>query len=172
MDFVIASDIHGSETALKAVLDYMDQNSIDHLVTLGDLLYHGPRNPLPAGHNPLACIDLLNARAANITAVRGNCDAEVDQMVLNFPMMPDYVILEDEHLRLFLTHGHVYGPDNLPKLPEGAKPWAFCSGHTHVKVLEERDGILFVNPGSTSLPKDGSASFAAYRDGKFEFVLI
>lgn len=172
MNLVIASDIHGSATRLKAVLDYMDANGFDHLVTLGDLLYHGPRNPLPEGHNPMECMDLLNARAANITAVRGNCDAEVDQMVLDFPCMPDYVILEDDHMRLFLTHGHIYNADNMPKLPAGEKPWAFCSGHTHVKVLEERNGITFMNPGSTSLPKDGSASFATYRDGVFEFVEI
>ena len=130
---------------------------------LGDLLYHGPRNPLPEGHDPMRVAELLNATRGQIIAVRGNCDAEVDQMVLDFPCMGDFAELDDAGHKLFFTHGHVYSPDEHPALSAGD---FFFSGHTHVKTSDVRDGITYVNPGSTSLPKDGSRSFAVYEDGK------
>ena len=168
MEIALVSDIHGSAKGLQSVLEVMDKEGIEKLVLLGDILYHGPRNPLPPGHDPQLCFALLNDRASHITAVRGNCDAEVDQMVLSFPCMADYILMEDEYYRFFLTHGHVYGPDRLPPLPAGEKPWVFCSGHTHVKVDCLKDGVRYINPGSVSLPKDGSASFMIYREGSFE----
>ena len=138
----------------------------DRIVLLGDLLYHGPRNNLPEGYAPREVAAVLNAWAGRIVAVRGNCDAEVDQMVLDFPCMADHALIEADGHLLYLTHGHLAGkaPDDPPPLAAGS---AFLSGHTHVKTLDERGGVLFVNPGSTSIPKDGSASYAVYDRGFF-----
>lgn len=166
MKLVIASDIHGSAEAAKRLAARIEREQPDRIVLLGDLLYHGPRNPLPDGYDPMAVAGILNGWKDRIVAVRGNCDSEVDQMVLDFPCRSDYALIEVEGHLLYATHGHVPGatPDDLPTLARGS---AFLSGHTHVKRLELRDGIVMLNPGSTSLPKDGAASYAAYSDGVF-----
>ena len=166
MKFVIASDLHGAAPAVRKLIGRIEAESPDHVLLLGDLLYHGPRNDLPEGYAPKEVLAMLNAMASRIIAVRGNCDAEVDQMVLDFPCMADCAqVFADGHL-LHLTHGHLPGnnPDNAPTLPAGS---ALLTGHTHVKRLEQVDGILLVNPGSTSIPKDGSASYAVFEDGMF-----
>ena len=166
MKLLIASDIHGSAFWCEKLIGALESESPDKLILLGDLLYHGPRNPLPEGYEPPAVARMLNGVKENIVAVRGNCDSEVDQMVLEFPCLADYAIVLDEHARtLFCTHGHVHAPDNPPALPAGS---AFLSGHTHVKTNDVRDGITFVNPGSVSLPKDGTHSYAVYENGGFE----
>lgn len=167
MKLLIASDLHGAAPAVRALVARVEAEAPDRVVLLGDLLYHGPRNDLPEGYAPKEVIGLLNGLAGKIVAVRGNCDAEVDQMVLDFPCMADYALVEVDGHELYLTHGHLPGmsPDDAPALAPGS---AFLSGHTHVKTLDERDGVLFVNPGSTSIPKDGSASYAVYEDGTFE----
>lgn len=159
MKLVIASDLHGSATAVRTLATRIEEESPDHVVLLGDLLYHGPRNDLPEGYAPREVAAALNGMAGRIIAVRGNCDAEVDQMVLDFPCMADYALVEADGHGLFLTHGHL----DLAQRP--APGSALLSGHTHVKTLDKRDGVLFVNPGSTSLPKDGSASYAVYENG-------
>lgn len=166
MKLLIASDLHGSATAVRALAECVEAESPDRIVLLGDLLYHGPRNDLPQGYAPKEVARMLNAWADRVLAVRGNCDAEVDQMVLDFSCMADYASVEADGHLLYATHGHLAGktPDNAPVLPTGS---AFLSGHTHVKTLDERDGVLFVNPGSTSIPKDGSASYAVYDRGTF-----
>ncbi|MEC4175590.1 phosphodiesterase [Adlercreutzia sp. R7] len=164
MKLIIASDIHGCAPACRSLLDHARREQPDRLVLLGDLLYHGPRNALPAGYDPAAVAVMLNEAPWPITAVRGNCDAEVDQMVLNFPCRDTSAVVVDGPRTLFCTHGHVLSPDEHPAL--GARA-ALLSGHTHAKTLDERDGILYVNPGSPSIPKDGSASFAVYEDGVF-----
>lgn len=161
MKLLIASDLHGAAPAVRALVARVEAEAPDRVVLLGDLLYHGPRNDLPEGYAPKEVIGLLNGLAASIVAVRGNCDAEVDQMVLDFPCMADYALVEADGHELYLTHGHL---DLAPQLRPGS---AFLSGHTHVKTLDERDGVLFVNPGSTSIPKDGSASYAVYEHGTF-----
>lgn len=166
MKLVIASDIHGSAQWCKALLQQAETFNPDALVLLGDLLYHGPRNPLPGGHGPGSVAEMLNAWAPRIIAVRGNCDAEIDQVMLDFPCMADYAQIFDGSRRIFLTHGHLWSPDHLPPLPEGS---VFLSGHTHVKADKTIDGIRCVNPGSTSLPKDGTRSFCTYDDGVFSF---
>lgn len=166
MKLLFASDLHGSATALHSLARRVEEEVPDRIVLLGDLLYHGPRNNLPLGYAPKEVIPILNSWSDRIVAVRGNCDAEVDQMVLAFPCRSDYALLEvDGHL-LFLTHGHIAGmtPDNPPVLAAGS---AYISGHTHVKTLEQRNGKLFVNPGSVSIPKDNSASYATYDKGQF-----
>lgn len=161
MKLLIASDLHGSATAVRALVDRAEAESPDRIVLLGDVLYHGPRNDLPEGYAPKEAFALLNGLATRIVAVRGNCDAEVDQMVLDFPCLADYALVEADGHLLYLTHGHL---DLTPQLNPGS---AFLSGHTHVKTLVERDGVLFVNPGSPSLPKDGVASYAVYERGAF-----
>jgi len=165
MKYVIASDIHGSRTWCERLVSAIQAEQPDQIILLGDLLYHGPRNPLPDGYAPVDVADLLNPLADRIIAMRGNCDSEVDQMMLEFPCLADYALVVDGTRKLFCTHGHVFTPDAPPRLPQGS---LFLSGHTHVKVNEGRDGLWFVNPGSVSLPKDGSHSYAVYRDGGVE----
>ncbi len=164
MNAIIASDIHGSATAFAELEKQIEMLGADKLVLLGDILYHGPRNDLPKGYAPKALIARLNAYAAIITCVRGNCDAEVDQMVLDFPIMSEYSQTEINGHAFFLAHGHrpKQTESDLPHLP--AKT-IFASGHTHKKRLDivnnpVDDPIVVLNPGSTSIPKDGIASFA------------
>ena len=166
MKLLIASDLHGAAPAVRALVDRIEAEAPDRIVLLGDLLYHGPRNDLPEGYAPKEVVAVLNGLAKSIVAVRGNCDAEVDQMVLDFPCMADYALVEVDGRKLYLSHGHLPGKshDDPPALAPGS---AFLSGHTHAKTLDERDGVLFVNPGSTSIPKDGSASYAVYEHGAF-----
>lgn len=177
MKYLICSDIHGSAERCQKVLDQFTSLKCDKIIILGDILYHGPRNPLPEGHNPKAVVEMLNSVADKIIACRGNCDAEVDQMVLKFQIMSDYIQLIDEGIILFCTHGHVYAPKladgNQPKGTETANktpiipvPSVIFYGHTHVPVLEKNSsGILVCNPGSTSLPKDNSEpGFAIYEN--------
>ncbi|OUO88930.1 YfcE family phosphodiesterase [Gordonibacter sp. An230] len=171
MKLLIASDLHGSAPAVRALAARIEAEAPDRIALLGDLLYHGPRNDLPAGYAPKEVVGLLNDLADRIVAVRGNCDAEVDQMVLGFPCMADYALVEADGHLLYLTHGHLPGktPADPPALPPRS---AFLSGHTHVKTLEERNGLLLVNPGSTSIPKDDSASYAVYDDGRFSLKTL
>lgn len=152
MKIFFISDIHGSLYYLNKAIDRFNEEAASYIVILGDELYHGPRNPLPEGYDPKGCISLLNKYSDKIIAVRGNCDAEVEEMVLNFPLSSTYSNLLCNGRRLFLTHGHVYGTENIPKLSEGD---VFMYGHTHVPVAYKKDGITIINPGSISLPKDG-----------------
>lgn len=189
MKLLIASDIHGSATWCRKLIDAIEAESPDRVVLLGDLLYHGPRNDLPDGYAPKEVAAMLNGISEQILAVRGNCEAEVDQMMLDFPCLADYtVVLDAEHntannassLReLFCTHGHVYGPglhnsvNNLPQLPDKS---IVLYGHTHIKVNEtlsvaQRELRVF-NPGSVSIPKDGSHSYGIYEDGELRHVVL
>lgn len=171
MKLVIASDIHGSAYWCERLMEEIDREAPDKVVLLGDILYHGPRNDLPRDYAPKRVLAMLNPLASRIVAVRGNCEAEVDQMVLDFPCMADYAVLMDGDRQLYLTHGHLWNPDNLPPLPDGG---AFLYGHTHVKQDEDvpnpHGGVVrCINPGSVSIPKDGSNSFIVYEDGAFDF---
>ena len=166
MKFVIASDLHGAAPAVRALMERIDRETPDRVLLLGDLLYHGPRNDLPEGYAPKEVLAALNGIAERIVAVRGNCDAEVDQMVLDFPCLSDFSqVWADGHL-LHLSHGHLAGnsPDRPPALPQGS---ALLTGHTHIKRLELVDDVMYVTPGSTSIPKDGCASYAVYENGAF-----
>ena len=182
MKLVIASDIHGAADACARLMAAIEQESPDRIVLLGDLLYHGPRNDLPADYAPKRVIEMLNSIADRVIAVRGNCEAEVDQMVLAFPCMADQNVLLDPNApggpyTLFLTHGHIYGPgyhnsvDAWPALPARS---ALVYGHTHIKVSEknEKRGAWVFNPGSVGIPKDGSASYGVYENGSFEHRLL
>ena len=169
MKLVIASDIHGSARWCRALVDLVEKEQPDKLILLGDLLYHGPRNDLPEEYAPKQVIPMLSALADRILAVRGNCEAEVDQMVLPFPCMADYAQLLVDGKTFCLTHGHHLSPKNLPPLPEGS---VFLSGHTHVKRDETIGGIRCLNPGSVSIPKDGSHSCLILENGEFKFVIL
>ena len=166
MKLLIASDIHGSAYWCEKLMALAESDQPDKLVLLGDLLYHGPRNDLPRDYAPKKVIPMLSAWKDKIIAVRGNCEAEVDQMVLPFPCLADFSQLLVDDKCLYLTHGHHANPENLPPLPEGS---IFLSGHTHVKIDEVHNGIRCLNPGSVSIPKDGSHSCLLYEDGVFTF---
>ena len=169
MKLVIASDIHGSAFWCRKLLEVVEEVKPDKLLLLGDLLYHGPRNDLPREYAPKQVIPMLSKHKDIILAVRGNCEAEVDQMVLPFPCMADYALLSCDSRELYLTHGHHFGPENLPNVPEGT---VLLSGHTHVKMDECRNGIRCVNPGSVSIPKDGSHSCVVWNDGDISFRIL
>lgn len=153
MKLMIASDLHGSAYYVQKLMDACAAEQPDRLLLLGDLLYHGPRNALPRDYDCMAVAGMLNAVKDRIAAVRGNCDCEVDQMVLQFPMLADYALLEAEGLTLYATHGHIWNEENVPPMPPGA---VLLNGHFHVPVCREHEGYLYLNPGSVSIPKDGS----------------
>jgi len=167
MKFLIASDLHGDLAATERLLQVMETEKADRLVLLGDLLYHGPRNDLPAAYNPKGVIAALNGIKENILAVRGNCDTEVDQMVLHFPVLADYAVLALPHNRLaYLTHGHRYNEEN--PMPMGEKDW-MLHGHTHIAGATKCvGGQICLNPGSISMPKGGTApSYLLLEDDSF-----
>ena len=169
MKLLIASDIHGSAYWCRKLCDLMEAENPDKLILLGDLLYHGPRNDLPRDYAPKQVIPMLSQYADKIIAVRGNCEAEVDQMVLPFPCMAEFCQLLVEGRTFYLTHGHHANPDNLPPLPDGS---IFLSGHTHVKIDDVRGGIRCLNPGSVSIPKDGSHSCLIFDQNEFIFRIL
>ena len=166
MKLIIASDIHGSAYWCAKLVELIEAEQPDRILLLGDLLYHGPRNDLPRDYAPKQVIPMLSKFKDIIIAVRGNCEAEVDQMVLPFPCLADFSQLYADGKLLYLTHGHHHSPDNLPPLKEGS---IFLSGHTHVKLDEVRNGIRCLNPGSVSIPKDGSHSCLVFENGEFRF---
>ena len=153
MKIMVASDIHGSALYCRRMLERFDEEGADKLLLLGDLLYHGPRNPLPEEYNPKAVAEMLNARKQQILCVRGNCDGEVDQMMREFPIMADYCILSVGSRMVFATHGHHHNENSLPMLQEGD---ILLHGHTHIPVLEDRGDYNLANPGAVTLPKQNS----------------
>ena len=166
MKLLIASDIHGSALFCRQLLDRVEAENPDKLLLLGDLLYHGPRNDLPQGYRPKEVITMLSGLKDRILAVRGNCEAEVDQMVLPFPCMADYALVQAEpDLTLFATHGHHYNLDNPPLLKAGD---VLLHGHTHVPAKDGSLGFWYLNPGSVAIPKEGSVhSYMTLENGVF-----
>lgn len=170
MKLMFASDIHGSLPATERVLEQFTQSGAQWLVILGDVLNHGPRNALPEGYAPAQVADLLNTQAGRIIAVRGNCDSEVDQMLLHFPMTAPWQQILMENQRLFLTHGHLFGPENLPALNTGD---VLVYGHTHLPVAEKRGEVYHFNPGSVSIPKGGfKASYGILDDNVLRVIAL
>ena len=153
MKMFFISDIHGSHFYLKKALERFEEEGADYLVILGDILYHGARNPLPLEYDPKRVIELINKYADKIIAVRGNCDSEVDEMVLDFPIMASYSNIIYKGRRIFLSHGHIYNEGNMPKLNKGD---VFIYGHFHIPRAEKKDDIFLINPGSITLPKENS----------------
>ena len=169
MKLLIASDIHGSAYWCGKLMDLIQEENPDRVVLLGDLLYHGPRNDLPRDYAPKQVIPMLSEIQEKIVAVRGNCEAEVDQMVLPFPCLADYAQLLVDGKIFHLSHGHHQNPEHLPPLPQGS---VFLFGHTHVKLDRQVNGIRCLNSGSVSIPKDGSHSCLIYENGKFSFKIL
>jgi putative phosphoesterase len=164
---MIASDIHGSAYYCEKMLRAYEHEQADKLLLLGDLLYHGPRNELPEEYQPKKVIDMLNGMRQHILCVRGNCDAEVDQMVLQFPILAEYCILYAESRMIFATHGHHYNKDNLPPLQQGD---ILLYGHTHVPVCAAGEDRICMNPGSVSIPKENSRhGYMLMNGGLFEW---
>ena len=154
MKWMIASDLHGSAYYCRKMLEAFEREGADRLFLLGDLLYHGPRNDLPREYAPKEVIPLLNGKKEKLLCVRGNCDAEVDQMVLEFPVLADYAVLPVGQRLIYATHGHIYHVKNLPLLAPGD---VLLHGHTHVPAWTEfGQGNLYLNPGSVSIPKENS----------------
>ncbi len=167
MKYFIASDIHGSAYFARKLLECFDIERADRLVLLGDILYHGPRNDLPEGYAPKEVISLLNERKNSILCVRGNCDTEVDQMVLEFPILADYAIIELGDRMIFATHGHSFNEDTLPPLRDGD---ILLHGHTHVPKCVEHENYIYMNPGSVSIPKENSHhGYMTLENGVFEW---
>ncbi|MCI8275042.1 MAG: phosphodiesterase [Lachnospiraceae bacterium] len=165
MRLMIASDIHGSAYYCKKMLERYREEGAERLLLLGDLLYHGPRNDLPREYAPKEVISMLNEAKEELLCVRGNCDAQVDQMVLQFPILADSMILYLDGRTIYATHGHVYNEEKLPPLKKGD---ILLHGHTHVQAMEDRGDYIYLNPGSVSIPKNGNEnSYMVYEDGSF-----
>lgn len=172
MKIMIASDLHGDADCVRALLSAYKKSGAEQLVLLGDILYHGPRNDLPAGYRPKEVIELLSKLKRAPICVRGNCDAEVDQMVLPFPILAEYAFFEWDGVRVFATHGHHHSPENLPPMLKRGD--AFLYGHTHLyEARRDKGGILLLNPGSVSLPKGGNGkTYMLYEDRRFSIVAL
>lgn len=165
MKWMIASDIHGSAAYCEKLLAAFGREQADRLLLLGDLLYHGPRNDLPQGYAPKEVIAQLSEVKDKVFCVRGNCEAEVDQMVLPFPVLADYCLLEQKGCVVFATHGHHYNLENPPLLQPGD---VLLHGHTHIPAKDNSLGFWYLNPGSVSIPKENSPhSYMTLEDGQF-----
>ena len=154
MKWMAASDIHGSAYYCRRMLEAYEREHADRLLLLGDILYHGPRNDLPRDYDPRKVIAMLNERKREIICVRGNCDTEVDQMVLEFPIMADYCILDMGMSLVYASHGHIYGEDAPPPLARGD---ILLCGHTHIPKCNVHKNFIYMNPGSVSIPKENSS---------------
>ena len=165
MKLLIASDLHGSALCCRLLLDAFRREKADRLVLLGDLLYHGPRNELPEEYDTMAVTALLNSMAGQLFCVRGNCDTEVDQMVLKFPVLSDSAVIFADGHTFFLSHGHRFNPETLPPLKKGD---VLINGHTHIPRAAVVDGIHCLNDGSAALPKENSPhTYMVYENGVF-----
>lgn len=165
MKWFIASDIHGSAYYCERLLNCFKSENADRILLLGDILYHGPRNDLPREYAPKSVIQMLNEHKEKILCVRGNCDAEVDQMVLDFPVLADYAVLDAGKHLIYATHGHIYNEKNLPPLCDGD---ILLHGHTHIPKCVAKENYVYMNPGSISIPKDDSwHGYMTFENGAF-----
>ena len=165
MKILIASDIHGSAHYCQKLLAALDREKAQRMILLGDILYHGPRNDLPVEYAPKEVIAMLNPLKDRICSIRGNCEAEVDQMVLDFPVLADYCLIPAGQHMIFCTHGHIYNENNLPPMMPGD---SLLYGHTHIPRAELCKDKWMLNPGSVSIPKDGNPpSYAVLENGVF-----
>ena len=165
MKWLIASDIHGSNFYCGKLLEAYKNEKADRLLLLGDILYHGPRNDLPEEYAPKSVISMLNEMKNEILCVRGNCDTEVDQMVLEFPIMAEYALISQNERVIFATHGHHFNLSSLPPLKKGD---ILLHGHTHISVCDTSGDIIYLNPGSVSIPKGGTPhGYMIFENGVF-----
>ena len=162
---MFASDIHGSAYYCRKMLERFEKEQPEKLILLGDLLYHGPRNDLPKDYAPKEVIGMLNGIKKELLCVRGNCEAEVDQMVLEFPVLADYMVMFEAGHMFFITHGHLFNKEKVPMLKSGD---ILIHGHTHIQAMEDCGDFFYINPGSVSIPKAGNQhSYMMYEDGTF-----
>ena len=167
MKLIIASDIHGSAYYCRMLLEAFKKENADRMLLLGDILYHGPRNDLPRDYAPKEVISMLNPLRDKLFCVRGNCDTEVDQMVLEFPVLADYAVIALDDKLIYATHGHNYNEEKLPPLSSG--DILFC-GHTHVPKINKHEKYTYMNTGSVSIPKENSPhSYVVYENGNFSW---
>lgn len=165
MKLMFASDIHGSAYYCRKMLERFEKEQPEKLILLGDLLYHGPRNDLPRDYAPKEVIGMLNGIKKELLCVRGNCEAEVDQMVLEFPVLADYMVMFEAGHMFFITHGHLFNKEKVPMLKSGD---ILIHGHTHIQAMEDCGDFFYINPGSVSIPKAGNQhSYMMYEDGTF-----
>ncbi len=165
MKFLIASDIHGSAFYCDLLLKAIEGEKADRIILLGDILYHGPRNDLPRDYAPKKVIEMLNTIKDKLLCVRGNCDTEVDQMVLDFPVLADYAVIPVGQGLIYATHGHNYNEEKLPPLSNGD---ILLNGHTHVPKCVLHENYIYMNPGSVSIPKENSVhSYMTLADNEF-----
>ena len=165
MKWLIASDIHGSAKWCRELIHAYEKEKADRILLLGDLLYHGPRNALPEEYDTFEVTRLLNSVKDVTTAVRGNCDADIDQVLLEFPMMADYAFLMAGEKTVFVTHGHLFNKESLPPLHSGD---ILMNGHFHVPACEDCGSFYYLNPGSVSIPKeDSDHSYMIFEDRTF-----
>ncbi len=165
MKFLIASDIHGSAFYCEQLLKAIEKENADRIILLGDILYHGPRNDLPTEYAPKKVIEMLNPLKDKLLCVRGNCDTEVDQMVLSFPILADYAVIPVGKSLIYATHGHKFNPEILPPISKGD---ILLNGHTHIPKCEKYENFVYMNPGSVSIPKEGSFhSYMTLENGQF-----
>ncbi len=165
MKWFIASDIHGSAVYCEKMIEAYKREEADRMILLGDILYHGPRNDLPEGYAPKKVIAMLEPFADQIFSVRGNCEAEVDQMVLSFPALSDYALLPFGKNLIYITHGHHYNTRNLPPMKKGD---ILLHGHTHIPAWEKTENYIYFNPGSVSIPKNNTPhSYMTYENDTF-----
>ena len=167
MKLFIASDLHGSSVYCKKMIDAFEREKAERMILLGDILYHGARNGLTEGYDTKSVCLMLNEYSDSILAVRGNCDSEVDQQVLDFPLRADYAVLYLNGRMVFATHGHYYNEFNPPPMHKGD---ILLHGHTHIPACEDKSDYLYFNPGSVSLPKHGSVNgYILFEDGVFKW---
>lgn len=163
MKLMIASDIHGSAKYCDLMLQKFHMHEADKLLILGDILYHGPRNPLPEDYAPKQVFEMLNPEKKNIMAVQGNCDAHIDNVVLEFPIVPDYILMEINGLTIYATHGHIFNEKNPLPLHNNE---IMLNGHFHTPAFSQYEDWLYMNPGSVSMPKDGTPHSYIIMEGK------
>ncbi len=168
MKLMFASDIHGSSKCCEKMLERYSKENAEKLILLGDLLYHGPRNGVFEGYSPNGVIEMLNEAKSELICVKGNCDTEVDQMVLDFPIMSEYLTFWLDNHMTICTHGHVHTPQNLPSLTKGS---VYISGHTHIYKASYENGLYLINTGSVTLPKNNNPkTYVIYEDKRFYVV--
>lgn len=165
MKILICSDIHGSAYFCELLIKKIEEEKADRVLILGDILYHGPRNDLPKDYAPKKVIEMLNPLKNKLLCVRGNCDTEVDQMVLDFPVLADYAVIPVGEKLIYATHGHNYNEQKLPPLSKGD---ILLNGHTHIPKCTEHEDYIYMNPGSVSIPKENSCnSYMILENGEF-----
>lgn len=165
MKLMIASDIHGSAYYCEKLLSAFEREQAKKLLLLGDILYHGPRNDLPRDYAPKKVIEMLNPLKENLLCVRGNCEADVDQMVLEFPVLAEYAVFFVDGITIYATHGHIYNEKNPLPMEKGA---VLLNGHTHIPKCVKHEDYVYMNPGSVSIPKEGSShGYMVYENGVF-----